>query len=199
VVEALVLGDKGAAGRGCRPAAPPRRDPRPAAGGPARCRGMRRAWLILLLLQAGVAGAEEVVGSDAVFAGRGVAVLWGVVRGPDETRTKVVLRIERLDQAAEWRLVSLEAVDPFTREREWVRLALDLAASGAVTVEMSREGFLAKPTRRLLFFPGVTALQSGRPGLVVSYVSLPDTVPEFDSRAELDEHFARVRARLAGR
>jgi hypothetical protein len=160
---------------------------------------MRLAWVLLLLLQAGAAGAEEVPAAEAVFAGRGVAVLWGVVRGPDETRTKVVLRIERLDPAAAWRLVSLEAVDPFTREREWIRLALDLAASGAVTVEMPREGFLAKPTRRLLFFPDVPALQSGRPGLVVSYVSIPDTAPEFNSPAELDEHFARVRARLDGR
>jgi hypothetical protein len=160
---------------------------------------MRVAWLILLLLLPRAGHAEEVPGADAVFVGRGVAILWGVVRGPDEIRTKVVLRIERLDLAAPWRLVSLEAVDPFTREREWVRLALDLTASGAVTVEMPREGFLAKPTRRLLFFPDATALQTGRPGLVVFYVSIPDTVPEFDSPAELDEHFARVRARLPGR
>jgi len=160
---------------------------------------LARVLLLFLLLRAGVAGAEEVPGADAVFVGRGVAVLWGVVRGPDETRTKVVLRIERLDPAAPWRLVSLEAVDPLTHEREWVRLALDLTASGAVTVEMPREGFLAKPTRRLLFFPDATALQTGRPGLVVFYVSLPDTVPEFDSPAELDEHFARARARLPGR
>jgi len=158
---------------------------------------VRIAGLVLLLLLPAVGRAEEVPGGDAVFVGRGVAVFWGVVRGPDEARTMVALRIERLDPAAPWRLVSIEAVDPFTREREWVRLALDLER-GVVTVEMPREAFMAKPTRRILFYPDVASVQAGRPGLVVFYVSIPDTVPEFASPAELDEHFARVRARLPG-
>jgi hypothetical protein len=150
-----------------------------------------------LTLAVGAAG-QEVPGADAVFVGRGVAILWGVVRGPDEARTRVVLRIERLDPAAPWRLVSVEAVDPFTREREWVRLALDLAADPVATVEMSRESFVAKPSRRVLFYRDAAALQSDRPGLVVSYVSIPDTVPEFASAAELEEHFRRIRAGLPG-
>lgn len=161
---------------------------------------MRVAGLVLLLLLLPAPGrAEEVPGADAVFVGRGVAIFWGVVRGPDEARTPVVLRIERVDPAAPWRLVSVEAVDPFTRQREWVRLALDLERSGVVTVEMPREGFLAKPTRRLLFYRHAAALQANNPELVVFYVSIPDTVPEFASRADLEEHFARVRARLPGR
>ncbi len=160
---------------------------------------MRVAGLALLLLLLAAPGrADEVPGADAVFAVRGVAILWGVVKGPDEARTTVVLRIERLDPAAPWRLVSIEAVDPFTRERAWVRLALDLDTSPLLAVEMPREGFLAKPTRRILFYPNAAALQAGRPGLVVLYVSVPATVPEFQSRADLDEHFARARARLAG-
>ncbi|HEV8307251.1 MAG TPA: hypothetical protein VGW35_06245, partial [Methylomirabilota bacterium] len=88
---------------------------------------------------------EMVPGADAIFAGRGVAILWGVVLGPDETRTQVVLRIERLDPGAPWRLVSVEAVDSFSGQREWVRLAADLGTDRAVTVEMSRESFVAKP------------------------------------------------------
>lgn len=139
---------------------------------------------------------EEVPGADAIFAGRGVAIFWGVVRGPDEARTQVVLSIERVDPAAPWRLVSVEAVDPFTKEREWVRLALALEAGRAVTVEMSREGFLAKPSRRVLFYRDAAAVQAGRPGLVVAYVSIPDTVPEFAARTALEEHFRRARERL---
>lgn len=139
---------------------------------------------------------DEVPGADAIFAGRGVAIFWGVIRGPDEARTRVVLRIERVDPAAPWRLFSVEAVDPFTKEREWVRLALDLEAGRAVTVEMSREGFLAKPSRRVLFYRDAAAVQAGRPGLVVTYVSVPDTVPEFPSRGALEEHFRRARERV---
>ncbi len=154
------------------------------------------AGLLLVLWLGAAAGAEEVPGADAVFVGRGVAILWGVVRGADEARTRVVLRIERLDPAAPWRLASVEAIDPFTRQGEWVRLALDLMADPVATVEMSREGFLAKPSRRVLFYPGAAALQAGQPGLVVFYVSIPDTVPEFASAAELEEHFRRVRERL---
>ncbi len=164
---------------------------------------MRAAGLALAVAALGAllpAGAraqpEEVPGADAIFAGRGVAIFWGVVRGPDEARTQVVLRIERVDPAAPWRLVSVEAADPFTREREWLRLALDLEVGRAVTVEMSREGFLAKPSRRVLFYPDVAAVQAGRPGLVVTYVSIPDTVPEFPSREALEEHFRRAGERV---
>jgi len=161
---------------------------------------VQTAGLVLLLLLLPAPGrADEVRGADAVFAGRGIAILWGVVRGPDEARTTVVLRIERLEPAVPWRLVSIEAVDPFTRERAWVRLALDLEGAPLPAVEMPREGFLAKPTRRILFYADAAALQAGRPGFVVFYANLPDTVPEFASRADLEEHFARVRARLAGR
>jgi hypothetical protein len=149
-----------------------------------------------LLLLASLAGADEIPGTGAVFAGRGVAIFWGVLRGPDEARTRVVLRIERLDPSASWRLASVEAIDPVTRRREWVRLALDLAVGSPVTVEMPREGFLARPTRRVLFYPDVAALQAGRPGLVVSYASVPEPVPEFDSPAELEEHFRQARLRL---
>lgn len=153
-----------------------------------------------LLAPALVAGQpEELPGADAVFAGRGVAILWGVVRGPDEARTQVVLRIERIDRDAPWRFASVEALDPFTGERELVRLALTLEPGAARLVEMSREGFVAKPSRRVLFFPDARAVQDGRPGLVVSYVSIPDTVPEFASPGELAEHFRRVRDRLPGR
>jgi hypothetical protein len=153
------------------------------------------AGLLVLGLALGAA-ADEVPGADAVFVGRGVAVLWGTLRGADEARTRVVLRIQRTDPGAPWRLVSVEAVDPFTREREWVRLAASLEAGPGVSVETSRESFVAKPSRRVLFYADAAAVQADRPGLVVTYVSVPDTVPEFGTRAELEEHFRRVLARL---
>ena len=155
-------------------------------------------YLVLSVLPA-LAQPEALPGADAVFVARGLAMFWGVVRGPDEARTQVVLRIERLDPESPWRFASIEAVDPFTGERELVRLALNLETDPVAFVEMPRESFVAKPSRRLLFFRDVTALQDGRPGLVVAYVSLPDTVPEFGSRVDLAEHFRRVRDRLPGR
>lgn len=159
-------------------------------------RALAAALLVLVVAAEAGAQPEEVPGGDAIFSGRGVAIFWGVVRGPDEARTRVVLRIERLDPGAPWRLASVEALDPFTGQREWVRLALDLAADPVATVEMSREGFVAKPSRRVLFYRDAEAVQADRPGLVVAYVSIPDTVPEFASRAELNEHFRRARERL---
>jgi hypothetical protein len=158
---------------------------------------VRAALLVCGLLVASLAGAEEIPGTQAVFAQRGAAIFWAVLRGPDEARTRVVLRVERLDPASPWRLASIEAVDPVTRRREWVRLALDLTASTPVTVEMPREGFLARPTRRVLFYVDVAALQGGRAGLVVSYPNVPEPVPEFDSPAELEEHFRQARLRLS--
>jgi hypothetical protein len=158
---------------------------------------VKAAVLLCGLLVASLAGAEEIPGTAAVFAQRGAAIFWGVLRGPDEARTRVVLRIERLDPTSPWRLASVEAVDPITRRREWVRLALDLAGGAPVTIEMPREGFLARPTRRVLFYLDVAALQNGRPGLVVSYANVPEPVPEFDSPAELEEHFRQARLGLS--
>jgi hypothetical protein len=149
-----------------------------------------------LALALAAAAADELPGADAVFVGRGVAILWGVVRGPDEARTRVVIRIERLEPVAPWRLLSVEALDPFTRERAWVRLAVDLAADPVVVVAMSRESFLAKPSRRILFYREPAHVQANQPDFVVSYVSIPDTVPEFASAADLEEHFRRIRERL---
>jgi hypothetical protein len=135
--------------------------------------------------------------ADPVRVERGLAVLWGVVRGPDEGRTRVVLRIQRLDPAAApWRLVSVEALDPLTQKAEWVALARDLETTGGVTVDMPREGFLTRPTRRLLFFRHAAALQVRQPGLILSYRGLPGATPEFATRAELDEHFRRTLDRL---
>jgi hypothetical protein len=153
------------------------------------------AGLVLLGLALGAA-ADELPGADAVFVGRGVAILWGVVRGPDEARTRVVVRVEAIDPAAPWRFVSVEAVDPFTREREWVRLAAGLEPGAVVSVETPRESFVAKPSRRVLFYADQAGVQAGRPGLVVSYVSVPDTVPEFATRGELEAHFRQVRERI---
>ena len=154
----------------------------------------------LLLLPIAVKGQpEELPGADAIFAARGIAVLWGVLRGPDEARTQVVLRIERLDPEGPWRFASVEAVDPFTGQRELIRLALNLETDPVVTVGMPREGFVAKPSRRILLFRDARALQDGRPGLVISYVGIPDTAPEFLSREDLAEHFRRIRERLPNR
>jgi hypothetical protein len=158
---------------------------------------VRAAVLVCGLLVASLAGAEEIPGTQAVFAQRGAAIFWGILRGPDEARSRVVLRIERLDAGSPWRLASIEAVDPVTRRREWVRLALDLTTGTPVTVEMPHEGFLARPTRRVLFYVDVAALQGGRAGLVVSYANVPEPVPEFDSPAELEEHFRQARLRLS--
>lgn len=142
---------------------------------------------------------EELPGADAIFAERGVAVFWGVVRGRDEASTQVVLRIERLDREAPWRFARVEAVDPFSGQRELIRLALNLETDPVSTVEMPREGFVAQPSRRILLFRDARALQDDRPGLIISYVSIPDTVPEFATRADLAEHFRRVRERLPSR
>jgi hypothetical protein len=155
------------------------------------------ALLAAAVLGVATAAADEVRGTDAVLVERGLALLWGVVVGPDEARARAVLLIQRLDPAAApWRLVSVEAVDPLTGRAEWVALARDLGATGAVIVDMPREGFLTRPTRRVLFFRHAAALQTRHPELIVTYPGLPDRAPELATRAELDQHFRTILDRL---
>jgi len=153
---------------------------------------------VLPVLAGSLAGAQppvEVRGVGPIFAARGVAIFWGVVLGRDEESTQVVLRIERLDPMSRWRLVSVEALDPPAGRREWIGLALGLDEGLLPTVEMPREGFIARPGRRILFYPDAPALQAGRPGLVVTYDGIPDGVPEFRARGDLAEYFGRARER----
>ena len=150
----------------------------------------RRLCLALLLPMSVPALAQalrEVHGAHDAWAEPGLALAWGVLRGPDETRTRVVIRIEADAQ----RHASLRASgrDPFGGGS--VDLPVQRDADGAWRIDLPRSHFADYPRTELRFLtPG-----QSNPDLLVYFQGVPDTTPESSTASQLDES---LRARLAG-
>ena len=133
------------------------------------------AWLFFAVCTT-FAHAQEVHGASDAFAGNGVAIVWGVLRGATEDGTLVVLRV-----AADTRRYShleVAGVDPFTR---MVAVRFPRTAIGAfLDVRLPRAGFAEHPRTELRF--------SGAESLLIYYVGIPDTAPEFPTAAALDAY-----------
>ena len=149
----------------------------------------RSAIAVLLgvaaLAAPGLARAAEVHGASEAFATPGVALAWGVLRGGDEASTRVVLRMD-VDPA--YADVAVVGIDPFTRASH----ALVQGGRGAIVVTAPREHFAQFPRTevRLARAPGA------QPDLVIYYVGLPDTTPEFADAAKLDAYIDERLQRL---
>jgi len=143
---------------------------------------MRALALLCLALLALPAQARDVHGASDSFAGEGVVVLWGVLRGATEETTLVVLRVAA--DARRFSHVEVAGVDPFTRQSK-VRVPKS-ALGAALDLRLPRAGFADFPRTELRF--------SGAEELVVYYLGIPDTTPEFAAAVALEAHFA---ARIA--
>ena len=131
---------------------------------------------------AGSAWAGDLVhGSDAVFVGRGVGVLWGILRGPDEVQTRAVLRIVPLPGAPE--VVAIEGVEPFLGARRGLLSAVVL--SGPRDVRIPRSAFAEYPRIELHFAASPAAATVEAASFTIYFNGLPDTAPEFQDEAAL--------------
>ena len=124
------------------------------------------------------ARAQEVHGASDAFAGHGVAVAWGVLRGATEESTIVVLRVAA--DPRRYSQLEVAGIDPFTRAAT-IRFA-KTALGPSLEVRLPRAGFADHPRTELRF--------SGAEALVVYYLGIPDTAPEFATAAALEAHLA---------
>ena len=128
------------------------------------------------------AHAGEVHGESDTYAGEGVAIAWGVLRGATEESTVVVLRVAA--DARRYNRVEVAGIDPFTREAK-IRFPVTSLGAG-LDLPLPRAGFADHPRTELRF--------TGAQSLTVYYLGIPDTTPEFTTAAALEAHLA---ARLA--
>ncbi len=153
------------------------------------------AWLALAAGGAPAAEpAREVHGAADAYAEPGIALAWGVLRGADEATTRVTLRI--VADPARFPRVAVVGRDPFT-QAERVVLA-PAGATGLPDLAIARAHFADYPrTEVRLIGPGAP----DTPVVVVYYLGVPDTTPEFAAAAALErdlgERIARAR-RTAG-
>jgi hypothetical protein len=152
---------------------------------------------LLLASGAAVHGAEairELHGMADAFAAPGVAMAWGVVRGADETATVVVVRVVTRPASYPW--LAVAGSDPFTQRKQPLLAAT--RSGGVIDVRTSRAHFADFPRTELRFYESAEAAQQDVPALVVFFLGVPDTTPEFASEDKLQAYLGDRVARLAG-
>ena len=137
---------------------------------------------------------REVHGMADTFAAAGVAIAWGVVRGASETATVVAIRVVTDTALYPW--VAVEGSDPFTQRKD--PLLQPMSSAGVINVRSPRAHFADFPRTELRFYGSAAEAQSGVPKVVVFYLGVPDTTPEFATEDKLDAYLTDRIARLRG-
>jgi hypothetical protein len=140
-----------------------------------------------------VRGQEEYHGADSSFQLGDLVILWGILKGPDEDRSWVYIKIIRTgSEPGPWTSYRLGAVDPFSQEREWVTPRENLRKENAV--KEIRSSFREKTGRRLYFYPGQGMEE--KPAAIIFYQGVPDTTPEFLTEKEMEDYFGQALKRM---
>jgi len=170
---------------------------------------MNKKFLILLfcLLFLGVfyfealANEQEKIsayhGADSVFKAEGITVIWGVIRGSDESNTMVYMKIIATEEAREhFKFYSVKATDAFSDAIQWLAKGKKLQAINMI--EQTRELFQALTERTILLYTDIDPenIENGKEDFSVYYLSLPDTTPEFITKEKLEKYFIDAQNRL---
>lgn len=136
--------------------------------------------------------AREVHGSADFYAGDGLALVWAVLRGPDEAATVVALRI--VADPERYPLVAVIGRNPFSQQAK--PLLAPRSTTGSVDLRVPRSHFPDFPRTELRFYGSAAAAQADSPQLVVYFLGVPDTTPEFTSEARLSAYVSERIARV---
>ena len=133
----------------------------------------------------------RVHGSADAYAAPGVAMAWAVRRGANEATTSVVVRVIT---GATYPWLAVGGVDPFTKQEQGIQLAKPVGHW--LDVRIPRSQFADTPSTEWMFYPSERAARTGHPSLVVYFLGVPDTTPEFADDAKLDAYLDATIARL---
>ncbi len=133
---------------------------------------------------------EEVLhGADGIFVAPDAAIVWAVLKQPTGDKATVWLRV--VNRNRKFSYVAVDGVDPFTKKRERVEAGIKLEAEARIASD--RDTFSDLPSREVHLYRTEADLRGGKPVLTVYYLGVPDTTPEFSTRAAMDEYFNTVR------
>ena len=135
---------------------------------------------------------REIHGMADAYADQGVALAWAVLRGTDEATTVVVVRI--VADPSLYPIVGATGSNPFSQAARSLLPATPNA--GSVELRAARAHFADFPRTELRFYGSVSTAQSDVPRLVVYFLGVPDTTPEFATEASLAAYLADRIARL---
>jgi len=135
---------------------------------------------------------REVHGSGDTFSEAGVALAWAVLRGTNEAATTVVVRV--VTDPGSYRWISVVGVDPFSKRQQ--TLVSPRRVETSTELRSSRAAFADFPRTEFHFFASADDAQKNAARLVVYYLGVPDTTPEFPDAAALDAYLADRIARV---
>jgi hypothetical protein len=136
--------------------------------------------------------AGEVHGSGDAYGEAGVALAWAVLRGANEAATTVVVRV--VTDPGSYRWISVVGIDPFSKRQQV--LVSPRRLEGSTELRSSRAAFADFPRTEFHFFASADEAQKGAARLVVYYLGVPDTTPEFPNAAALEAYLADRIARV---
>jgi hypothetical protein len=137
--------------------------------------------------------ATEHHGADSVFEKEGIVIFWAILKGQNEANSWVYIRIIN-SGGNPFQFYSVEAIDPFSKEKEWVVKGEPFQKKNVV--KRTRTSFRDKTSRRILFYRNVEALEKEIPDMAVFYMGVPDTSPEVLSEKEMESYFEKVLERV---
>jgi len=153
-------------------------------------------WFIMESSQA--QGKTEYHGADSIFEKEGIIILWGIFKGSTEETSWVYIKIiHKEGDFGSFQIFSVEAVDPFSNQKEWV--VKGEAFKKENMVKSIGASFREKTGRRILFYQSKGDYQAEKPAMTVYYLGVPDTSPEFLSEKEAEDYFEKALERLKKR
>jgi hypothetical protein len=161
-------------------------------------RGVRRWLVVVLVLQVMPTLARgqslEIHGENSVFAGQGVAIVWGVLKGATEEQSQVIARI--VPTGVVFAAVRIEGVDPFTQNRHVFIDGQPLR--DRLDVRTLRGTFADFPRREIQLYRTDADWKARAATVTIFYLGLPDTTPEFISEVALFNYLDEALAKIQG-
>jgi len=141
------------------------------------------------LLWAAQAAAQTVVhGADSLFSAPTLKLAWAVLKGRTEPETRVVIRVANVTDA--YRFIRVDGVDPFTKAR--TVFAVPALVEKTIDISIVRVRFADHPSAELHLFRDEMAMRANDAALVVYYLGVPDTTPEFAAPAAAEAYFEKM-------
>lgn len=135
-----------------------------------------------------VAG-ESLHGADGLFVVPDAAIVWAVLKDASGDKATVWLRV--VNRTRKFSYVAIDGVDPFSKKRERVEAGVKIGDE--VRLSSDRDTFSDLPSREVHLYRTEADLHGNKPALTVYYLGVPDTTPEFSTRAAMDEYLKTVR------
>jgi hypothetical protein len=127
---------------------------------------------------------QEVPGMSDAMSTSEIALAWAILRGPSEATTTVVVRM--LSNPTQYPWMGVVAVDPFSKREQPVRATS--TNPGVTDVHWPRSRSADFPRTEFRLYDSEPSAKTGTPAVVVVYLGVPDTTPEFTTDSELQRY-----------